>query len=249
MKKYISFAVFLCLCLAMLTGCGCKHSWTEADCITAKTCSTCGATEGEPLGHTPGQWNEICDLNACTITQEQSCTTCNKILSSKLTPITTMVQNGLFRFTPNEFLDRLAHIAKQHDVRCIYQAIDSPVGLQTLAIHDGHQSLIQFFHRDGSTLSKDERHSRLVWCVNITDIDVPDPVFRRLFLMACDPKLDDSAAGYLEWNLYTNYTSPDALFRYHQENGLLYEVACFPKETTGAAYTTEIINVYASSTV
>lgn len=30
-----------------------KHNWVEADCDTPKTCNTCGATEGEPLGHTP----------------------------------------------------------------------------------------------------------------------------------------------------------------------------------------------------
>ncbi len=28
-----------------------EHSWVDADCITPKTCSVCGATEGEALGH------------------------------------------------------------------------------------------------------------------------------------------------------------------------------------------------------
>ena len=30
------------------------HTWVDADCDTAKTCSVCGATEGDPLGHTAG---------------------------------------------------------------------------------------------------------------------------------------------------------------------------------------------------
>ena len=43
------------------TGCDTLgHSWVDADCDTAKTCSVCGETEGEALGHT---WEE----NACSV--------------------------------------------------------------------------------------------------------------------------------------------------------------------------------------
>lgn len=51
MKKRIPLIICLLICLVILAGCGCKHTWVEADCITAKTCSDCGKTEGEPLGH------------------------------------------------------------------------------------------------------------------------------------------------------------------------------------------------------
>jgi hypothetical protein len=30
------------------------HTWVNADCDTPKTCSVCGATEGEALGHSFG---------------------------------------------------------------------------------------------------------------------------------------------------------------------------------------------------
>ena len=30
---------------------GCEHNWTDATCTTPKTCSVCGAIEGEALGH------------------------------------------------------------------------------------------------------------------------------------------------------------------------------------------------------
>jgi hypothetical protein len=29
-----------------------EHQWTDADCDTPQTCSVCGATDGEPAGHT-----------------------------------------------------------------------------------------------------------------------------------------------------------------------------------------------------
>ena len=52
--------------LAVTCGCGEAHShiWTEATCITPKTCSECGATEGDPLGHS---------LNDKVIVTEQTC--------------------------------------------------------------------------------------------------------------------------------------------------------------------------------
>lgn len=51
MKKLMLLAV-LVLCMAMLTGCFCKHeTWNDANCETPKTCAECGETEGEALGH------------------------------------------------------------------------------------------------------------------------------------------------------------------------------------------------------
>ena len=29
----------------------CEHSWADATCMLPKTCSLCGATDGEALGH------------------------------------------------------------------------------------------------------------------------------------------------------------------------------------------------------
>ena len=42
----------------------CEHVWVDADCTTPKTCSECGATEGEALGH---DWEIISEEEAtCT---------------------------------------------------------------------------------------------------------------------------------------------------------------------------------------
>lgn len=42
------------------------HKWTDATCETAKICSVCQKTDGEPLGHTGGQATEtkkaVCDI-------------------------------------------------------------------------------------------------------------------------------------------------------------------------------------------
>lgn len=65
MKKAISLllsGVLLCLCLS---GCGCRHEWQDASCTEPKTCTQCGKTDGESLGHTVIEW---------TVTKESSCT-------------------------------------------------------------------------------------------------------------------------------------------------------------------------------
>lgn len=52
MKKMLLSILILVLCMSLLTGCFCKHEeWIPADCTTPKTCSACGETEGEALGH------------------------------------------------------------------------------------------------------------------------------------------------------------------------------------------------------
>ena len=50
----------------------CSHTWVDADCDTPKTCSICGATEGEALGHTA----EADDGNCTT---EVKCTVCGDV--------------------------------------------------------------------------------------------------------------------------------------------------------------------------
>ena len=62
------------------------HSWTDATCTTPKTCSVCGATEGEALGHNaetiPGA------AATCTeagLTDGSKCSRCGEILTAQKT--------------------------------------------------------------------------------------------------------------------------------------------------------------------
>ncbi len=53
----------------LLYGCFHQHTWEEATCTQPKTCSSCGVTEGEPLGHT---WKDA------TCTEPKTCTVCGE---------------------------------------------------------------------------------------------------------------------------------------------------------------------------
>ena len=50
-----------------------EHSWLDATCTEPKTCSACGATEGEALGHTPGQDDGDCTTAvSCAVCGEEA---------------------------------------------------------------------------------------------------------------------------------------------------------------------------------
>ncbi len=63
MKKVGSILLAVALLVICCAGCSdskapeedsCAHEWVEATCTEPKTCSLCGETEGEALGHTEG---------------------------------------------------------------------------------------------------------------------------------------------------------------------------------------------------
>ncbi|MBE7016777.1 MAG: hypothetical protein E7420_01265 [Ruminococcaceae bacterium] len=66
MRKFSVLIILLLACL-LFTACGCEHQWTDADCLSPKTCALCGETEGYALSH---QW-----LNA-DCTAPKTCSLC-----------------------------------------------------------------------------------------------------------------------------------------------------------------------------
>ena len=68
MKKLFIIAALFTF-LICLSGCSCKHEWTEATCTQPKTCSVCSQSEGEPIEH---DWLEATYITAKT------CNVCKK---------------------------------------------------------------------------------------------------------------------------------------------------------------------------
>ena len=65
----------------------CSHTWVDADCDTPKTCSICGATEGDALGHA----TEEDDGNCLT---PIVCPRCNEVLTSGKTQHVAHADDG-----------------------------------------------------------------------------------------------------------------------------------------------------------
>lgn len=139
MKKCMLCLICLIICLVGLSGCSCKHIWVEADCVTAKTCSDCGETEGEPLGHswmdasceapktctacsaTEGQplahseavRDCAIDYVALTMERQTYCMGCNQILSSEEIHLDALHDGPHFLFDSQSFWERYATIDEE----------------------------------------------------------------------------------------------------------------------------------------
>lgn len=249
MTKRIGIAVGFLICLLVLAGCSCKHNWTEADCVTAKTCSECQATEGAPLGHTPDQWQESFDPVTATVTKTQHCTVCNECTASETAPLTTMIRDEGFLFTPKEFLERLVALAEQYADELSYEPSTNTGFLAYSLYCNDTQYLLQFFRQDTTPLLPKESDVAEVWCVSLSVTGDSDKDLWHCFYMACDPALDKESA------LQVDVASATALFNaanngepagYYQQNDLLYERILFSGEIMGLSEDLHLVNIYAS---
>ena len=91
MKKVLTLIAVLCMAVMVFTGCfestpACEHNWTEATCTAPQTCSLCGETDGEALGHT----EETITGTAATcttagLTDGKKCSVCGEITVQQTT--------------------------------------------------------------------------------------------------------------------------------------------------------------------
>lgn len=77
MSRKILMAALALVMLFGLSGCQCKHEWTDADCINPRLCTRCGEADGEALGHT---WSDA------NYQDPESCTVCGETQGAPLTP-------------------------------------------------------------------------------------------------------------------------------------------------------------------
>lgn len=91
--KFLVLTMLLVIAIAALAGCAkpVEHNWTEATCTAPKTCTDCGAVEGEALGHT----EQILAGKAATctetgLTEGKKCSVCFITIEAQTTiPVDT----------------------------------------------------------------------------------------------------------------------------------------------------------------
>lgn len=80
-KKDIALFIFVSIIsLVFLASCGCKHEWKDATCTEPQTCTKCGKTQGETLGHMYGE-EKVLKEPTCTETgsKELTCSICGEV--------------------------------------------------------------------------------------------------------------------------------------------------------------------------
>jgi hypothetical protein len=114
------------------------HAWADATCVAPKTCTVCGETEGEALGHTPGA--------EATCTTAQTCTVCGAELVAKLghvdanldidcdregctSKVAPKGDSVLSTFTANCLGSKLSTSSKYYVIGTIVQVLDQKNGI------------------------------------------------------------------------------------------------------------------------
>ena len=89
-----------------------EHTWTNATCTTAKTCSGCGMTDGAALGH---------DFDVANCTSPKTCAICDategEALGHDMQPATCASASKCSRCSHTEG-EALAHADEDHNFKC-----------------------------------------------------------------------------------------------------------------------------------
>ena len=290
MKKRIVILSLFLICLSLLAGCMCQHEWTEATCSAAKTCSKCEKTEGAPLGHvwyaatctapktcsvcdetegiplehTPGEKQETFDFIAATKTAEEFCSVCNTAIGTSSSPLTSFIGNKRFLFTPREFLDRFAHIAKETYPDFHYEIYDGTESLLAYLYWSKSKSdsfSVTFFSATSSNitiLNREDADTPGLWCIDINAYGSGEEIGtlisreqEEVLFKVIDPLLDESVLESLQLSRFTTFLN----FAIYQEetgnayeNDVMYEFQFKLYETSdGKLNSSETIQFYAAN--
>lgn len=209
-----------------LYGCGCKHEWQDATCTEPKTCSKCGETEGEALGHTPGEWvQDDPDFVTSIVWIRQYCTVCGAELDTDIKALSSLHKDGTFLFSPKQFSDRLNLIFKTIS-NCTLESNPMSLsdGTMGTTIIDGseHIGTILFIDSDSimNTGTEDE-NSRIVTVICAFEVDDTEKQINSTLgiMMTCDPSLDVSEAADLGKKVILSAYTTDGIY---ENNGIKY---------------------------
>jgi len=222
MKRIISTILLLVLCCTLLTGCFCKHEWQDATCTTPTTCTLCGKTEGEALGHMAGEMvtGEI-DIFAKTSQSYQNCKICGTSLHSETTTLTSVVSGGKFIFTPNQYN---AALASRYPGSYTFEVTTLDSGSLITMINDANGNLtgaIMYITDNNEALTADDADSAKctdMICYWYTDDNAVIVDIMTVIIEACDISLTSDTALDVLSAIIDSYGST------YSNNSLTYEV-------------------------
>lgn len=107
MKKNLLLAMIVVIMSVILCGC-CSHEWEEATCTEPETCSLCGETQGEALGHEDAEYEDWeIDAEKLVYYKEKYCSKCEEYYDRvDGEDVTSFVNNGRLMISASEFADR-----------------------------------------------------------------------------------------------------------------------------------------------
>ena len=196
MKKALICLILPALLMTLLSACGCKHDWIEADCTDPETCAECGETRGDALGHswkkatctapktcrycdktkgeakghTPGPMGEQLDEVKNLRLEEQRCTECDQVLVSETSTLYYSYSDGdLFVFSAESFMERMAYLASENGIDLSYEFLNYGNLLVDVRLKGAisWSGAIDFYINDFISLPYIQASVPGLWCISI----------------------------------------------------------------------------------
>ena len=190
------------------------------------------------MGHTPGQTDTGYDIVACETVQKTLCDRCSLYISRETSPLASFSVNHLFIFSPEEFLNRVASIAKDTYPKFRYE-IDNAQELLYVHLYfddsSTHEYTLAFFDADSQPFRREDFQSQGIWCVCLQNLSpitedaayIPiDPVLLEIFSQSCDPILTEEDLYVLQLMQMTtlaNWIDFGEQSGTYEKNGIFYE--------------------------
>lgn len=181
------------------------HEWAAAYAPSPRPALNAGKTEGEPLGHTAGDWElDDPDYVTATVWMRQRCTTCGASLDSKLKKFTTLCENGELLLTPDEFTQRcgklLEYCFSEYGTQLI-SADSESLGCVITKNKTTHIGTVLFNDSDDKAISNKDGHGIANMMVGFKSTEKTEIAKATVALvMTLDPSLefDDAKAWRLK---------------------------------------------------
>ena len=230
----ILMAAILILAVLFATHVICIHSWKAATCTEPETCTICGETKGEPLGHTKDGWSTT-KIDYVNGVQQESltCSLCGNVINTRETPIVSLMNDGLFSLSIDDLTKRLDGYLEDMDYS--YSASTGNINGQaaTAVLSNGYQQIAGAIYLDASETALSENEildeaafTKIVLLFN-DDADEEDVATVTVALVqAVDPSLSfeearDTAASCLDNPVISRTTVSGS----SERNGIHYGLA------------------------
>ncbi len=212
-KYFILLALIVC---AFLTGCACKHEWVEATCTEPKTCSKCGETEGEALGHNWGEWEVSVEATPGNIgLKARTCSRCAEE-DTEVYEIERMFEDGHLLISPVDFCRNLGVKLYRYsldvglkggddEMMAIINALDS-------AHKEGDTLAIIAFSDGTNVLGVSDKDSCNIKAFTVRFITDEEDVIAQTIMgivRVCDESVDETSAEEIEKEIMSAYQLDD----------------------------------------
>lgn len=199
-------AVVILLCAVMMlstSACGCNHEWVEATCTEPKTCSKCGETEGEALGHSWGDWEIETEATVTKAgTKVQTCSQCGATRTESY-ETETFYADGHLLLNPEDFCTRLTQ--KLYCQEAVLRENNGEMAAGITGVggfdpdyEDGEEIAAVFFSDGNVVMGANDKESCTIKILTVKFFtDDQDKIAKTMMgiIETCEGSLDTSEAG------------------------------------------------------